>query len=81
MLTIARAEPLAGHLDHSCTRGDLDHQLHLRSDDEIAEVVKDRVAMDRADERVLVRTGARQIRFVIAVSIFVSYHTFREAYS
>ena len=47
----------------------------------VREVVKDRVAMDRADERVLVRTGARQIRFVIAVSISVSYHTFREAYS
>ncbi|KAH9890485.1 hypothetical protein C8Q73DRAFT_128009 [Cubamyces lactineus] len=32
----------------------------------VREIVKDCVAVDRADERVLVRTGARQIRLVIA---------------
>ncbi|KAI0333109.1 hypothetical protein GY45DRAFT_349785 [Cubamyces sp. BRFM 1775] len=32
----------------------------------VREVVKDCVAVDRADERVLVKTGARQIRLVIA---------------
>lgn len=43
LLAIAHSEPLAGYLDHSCTREDLDHQLHLKSDAEIAELVKDRV--------------------------------------
>lgn len=43
LLRIAHAEPLAAHLDHTNTREDLDHQLHLKSDVEIAELVKDRV--------------------------------------
>ena len=43
LLKIAHAEPLAAHLDHTSTREDLDHQLHLKSDVEIAELVKDRV--------------------------------------
>jgi len=43
LLRIAHAEPLAAHLDHTSTREDLDHQLHFKSDVEIAELVKDRV--------------------------------------
>lgn len=43
LLDIAHAEPLAGYLDHTSTREDLDHQLHLKSDAEIVELVKDRV--------------------------------------
>ena len=43
LLRVAHAEPLAAHLDHTSAREDLDHQLHLKSDVEIAELVKDRV--------------------------------------
>lgn len=43
LLAIAHAEPLAGFLDHTNTHDDLDHQLHLKSDAEIVELVKDRV--------------------------------------
>ncbi|KXN88615.1 L-sorbose 1-dehydrogenase [Leucoagaricus sp. SymC.cos] len=43
LLAIARTEPLAGYLDHTNTRDDLDHQLHLKSDAEITELIKDRV--------------------------------------
>lgn len=43
MLSIADKEPLAGYLDHSCTRSDLDHQLNLKSDVEIAELIRERV--------------------------------------
>lgn len=34
----------------------------------VSDVLKDRVALDRHDDRVLEKTGARQIRLVVAVS-------------
>lgn len=40
---IARAEPLASRLDHDNKSTMLDHQLHLKSDEELKEVIKDRV--------------------------------------
>ncbi|KDR78849.1 hypothetical protein GALMADRAFT_244475 [Galerina marginata CBS 339.88] len=43
LLRIAQAEPLASRLDATFVRGDLDHQLHLRSDAELEQLVKDRV--------------------------------------
>ncbi|KAJ3563326.1 hypothetical protein NP233_g9011 [Leucocoprinus birnbaumii] len=43
LLAIAHTQPLAGYLDHASTKDELDHQLHLKSDAEIAELVKDRV--------------------------------------
>ncbi|KAF9560512.1 alcohol oxidase [Agrocybe pediades] len=42
-LKIAQAEPLASLLDSTFTRDDLDHQLHLRSDAEMEELVRERV--------------------------------------
>uniref|UniRef100_A0A8H8CLS0 pyranose dehydrogenase (acceptor) n=1 Tax=Psilocybe cubensis TaxID=181762 RepID=A0A8H8CLS0_PSICU len=42
-LRIAQADPLASHLDSTFTRTDFDHQLHLRSDDEINALVRERV--------------------------------------
>lgn len=43
ILRIAQVEPLAAHLDHTNNQEDLDHQLYLKSDGEIAELIKDRV--------------------------------------
>ena len=43
LLKIAHTEPLARYLDHTNAREDLDHRLHLKSDAEIAELVKDRL--------------------------------------
>lgn len=43
LLKIAHTEPLARYLDHTNARDDLDHRLHLKSDAEIAELVKDRL--------------------------------------
>lgn len=42
-LKIAHTEPLASFLDHSSRDPDLDHQLHLKSNAELVEVIKDRV--------------------------------------
>ncbi|KAF8150808.1 hypothetical protein B0H34DRAFT_665568 [Crassisporium funariophilum] len=42
-LLIARTPPLSSILDHSCTRPDLDHQLHLLTDEELERVVRERV--------------------------------------
>ncbi|XP_006459081.1 hypothetical protein AGABI2DRAFT_183868 [Agaricus bisporus var. bisporus H97] len=42
LLDIAHSEPLSDYLDHACTREDLDHQLHLQSDAEIAELIRER---------------------------------------
>ncbi|TFK28189.1 choline dehydrogenase [Coprinopsis marcescibilis] len=43
MLRIAQSEPLASDLDASFTRGDLDHATHLKSDEELEELVRERV--------------------------------------
>ncbi|KAK2462676.1 hypothetical protein APHAL10511_005292 [Amanita phalloides] len=40
---IARAQPVASMLDPSCHRDDLDHQVHLKSDDELLDLVRTRV--------------------------------------
>ncbi|KDR78819.1 hypothetical protein GALMADRAFT_64035 [Galerina marginata CBS 339.88] len=42
-LKLAHAEPLNSLLDHSCTDPQFDHQLHLKSDVELEEVVRERV--------------------------------------
>ncbi|KAG6813955.1 hypothetical protein H0H92_005210 [Tricholoma furcatifolium] len=43
LLKIAQNKPLADHLDANFLRPDLDHGLHLKSDEELIEVVKERV--------------------------------------
>ncbi|KAG6862501.1 hypothetical protein C0995_000049 [Termitomyces sp. Mi166 len=43
LLKIAQTEPLASHLDHDFRRPDLDHETHLKSDEEMLELVKERV--------------------------------------
>jgi len=43
LLRIARTEPLASILDHSCKRNDLDHQRHLKSDEELIDLIRTRV--------------------------------------
>ncbi|KAK2463425.1 hypothetical protein APHAL10511_004511 [Amanita phalloides] len=40
---IARAQPVASLLDQSCNRDDLDHQVHLKSDDEVLDLVRTRI--------------------------------------
>ena len=42
-LKIARTEPLASHLDWTERRPDLDHMLHLKTDAEMAAIVRERV--------------------------------------
>ncbi|CAA7266836.1 unnamed protein product [Cyclocybe aegerita] len=42
-LRITQQEPVRSHLDQNCTRPDLDHQLHLKSDKEIEALVRERV--------------------------------------
>ncbi|KAG6910847.1 hypothetical protein DXG01_007162 [Tephrocybe rancida] len=43
LLKIAQTEPLAGYLDQDFRRPDLDHGTHLKSDEELLELVKERV--------------------------------------
>jgi len=43
ILRIAQVEPLASHLDHKDESPLLDHQLHLKSDKELEEVVRERL--------------------------------------
>jgi len=43
ILQIAKTEPLAPLLDHTDTTPELDHQLHLKTDEELAQVVRERV--------------------------------------
>jgi choline dehydrogenase len=40
---IARTEPLASHLDVEEKRLDLDHQLHLKTDEDIEAIIRERV--------------------------------------
>ena len=40
---IAQQEPISSSLDHQCNRPDLDHYLHLKSDAELEEIVRERV--------------------------------------
>ncbi|KAL0953193.1 hypothetical protein HGRIS_004448 [Hohenbuehelia grisea] len=42
-LRLAHTEPLSGRLEHSETRGDLDHALHKASDEELERVIRERV--------------------------------------
>ena len=42
-LRIAQAEPLASFLDSTFTREDLDHRLHLCTDAELEELIRERV--------------------------------------
>jgi len=43
ILQLAQTEPLASLLDPDFKRPDLDHELHLKSDAELIEVIKERV--------------------------------------
>ncbi|KAG5635722.1 hypothetical protein H0H81_010300 [Sphagnurus paluster] len=43
LLKIAQTEPLASYLDKDFKRADLDHETHLKSDEELLEMVKERV--------------------------------------
>lgn len=43
LLRISQTEPLAPFLDKEFTRGDLDHETHLKSDAEMIELIKERV--------------------------------------
>ncbi|KAG5339819.1 hypothetical protein C0989_003501 [Termitomyces sp. Mn162] len=43
LLKIAQTEPLASYLDQDFRRPDLDHGTHLKSDEEMLELVKERV--------------------------------------
>lgn len=43
LLKIARTEPLANFIDLSWTGEDLDHQRHLKSDDDLIDLIKARV--------------------------------------
>ncbi|SJL10545.1 related to choline dehydrogenase and related flavoproteins [Armillaria ostoyae] len=40
---IAQTEPLASHLDHTLEHAELDHRLHLKSDEELTEILKSRI--------------------------------------
>ncbi|KAK0468992.1 uncharacterized protein EV420DRAFT_1472302 [Desarmillaria tabescens] len=40
---IAQTEPLASHLDHTFEHTELDHKMHLKSDEELAEILKSRI--------------------------------------
>ena len=40
---VARQEPISSLLDHECDRPDFDHHLHLKSDAELEEIVRERV--------------------------------------
>ncbi|KAK1231639.1 hypothetical protein PQX77_005237 [Marasmius sp. AFHP31] len=42
-IRIAQAEPLRGYIDHSIRRADFDQNLHLKSDEELRKVVRERV--------------------------------------
>lgn len=42
-LRLGRTEPLASLIDWDCSDPQLDHSLHLKSDDELRELVKNRV--------------------------------------
>jgi Choline dehydrogenase and related flavoproteins len=43
ILQLAQTEPLASLLDPEFKRSDLDHELHLKSDAELIEIIKERV--------------------------------------
>ncbi|KAG6896316.1 hypothetical protein C0992_009107 [Termitomyces sp. T32_za158] len=43
LLKIAQTEPLAGYLDGNFRRPDLDHRTHLKSDEEMIQLVRERV--------------------------------------
>ncbi|KAG5646983.1 hypothetical protein DXG03_001706 [Asterophora parasitica] len=43
LLKIAQTEPLAAHLDQNFKRPDLDHEMHLKTDEEILEIIRERV--------------------------------------
>lgn len=43
ILKIAREEPLASRLDHSDKSPLLDHELHTKSDEELEEIIRERV--------------------------------------
>ncbi|KAF8150870.1 choline dehydrogenase [Crassisporium funariophilum] len=43
LLKISQQEPIKSHLDHTSTRADLDHQLHLKSNAQLEELVRERV--------------------------------------
>ncbi|KAK0468990.1 uncharacterized protein EV420DRAFT_926 [Desarmillaria tabescens] len=40
---IAQTEPLASHLDHTFEHAELDHKMHLKSDEELTEILKSRI--------------------------------------
>ncbi|KAK0223979.1 hypothetical protein IW262DRAFT_1473502 [Armillaria fumosa] len=40
---VAQTEPLASHLDHTLEHAELDHRLYLKSDKELAEILKLRI--------------------------------------
>ena len=40
---VAQQEPISSLLDHECDRQDLDHHIHLKSDTELEEIVRERV--------------------------------------
>ena len=40
---VAQQEPISLLLDHECDRPDLDHHIHLKSDAELEEIVRERV--------------------------------------
>ncbi|KAK0484601.1 hypothetical protein IW261DRAFT_1457701 [Armillaria novae-zelandiae] len=40
---VAQTEPLTSHLDHTLEHAELDHRLHLKSDEELAEILKSRI--------------------------------------
>ncbi|KAF5382020.1 hypothetical protein D9615_004437 [Tricholomella constricta] len=43
LLKIAQTEPLAAYLDQDFKREDLDHGMHLKSDEELLEIIRERV--------------------------------------
>ncbi|KAF7336850.1 hypothetical protein MVEN_02121300 [Mycena venus] len=43
IIKIARAEAMEAYLDHKDTNPELDHAIHLKTDDELREVVRERV--------------------------------------
>ena len=43
LLRIAQTDPFSSYLDHEYKEPELDHQLHLKSDEEIIEVIKERM--------------------------------------
>ncbi|KAK0205456.1 hypothetical protein DFS33DRAFT_1274353 [Desarmillaria ectypa] len=40
---VAQTEPLASHLDHTLEHAELDHRMYLKSDEELAEILKSRI--------------------------------------